>query len=494
MNRSGPGRQEEREREESGDFWKWLAVGAGAAAAVAGGVYMLSRALESEPEEPRSQGWVMTHDPTADDLFSSDEESLQPQGPMDELTDAVSRLAVSSVPRVSNLNSLLADIHSRYVAIRKEDLERHYNVFMKVIYPLHENMKKVDPYYGRYSSRIQIAGSHYDRLRIKKPDEFDMDIVIGLPVNLEEHPSNPEESDIVIEPVHAGYVQLRAGVQYVNILIRDGADSVINAQAYKWLDDKKYIQRSKFMSWFKSVVDRALNKFLKYNGYPSVTIDGVPYTISVSSSGPAYTLIIKNYTGFKLDVDLVPALKFPERRWLGKNKAYRDIPPHCSAAYWMVVPKPIKHGNSSHDEDRSWRIAMHDQERKFIHNSYNLRSVNRLLKKLRDAQDMDYIASYYIKTLFLWKIDELNNPAFWQRDLATIFKVMLKEFHTALVEKKIRYFWNRRNNLLKIPDNILKGYVNKLEKLINKMDEDYMWVARYLLTPTEYSEYEQILP
>lgn len=118
------------------------------------------------------------------------------------------------------------------------------------------------------------------------------------------------------------------------------------------------------------------------------------------------------------------------------------------------------------------------------------------LKKLRDALGMKYVASYYIKTLFLWKIDELNDPMFWQRDVATIFKIMLKEFYKALAEKEIKYFWNKKNNLLeRAPDNIVRGYANKLAKFVTDLENDsnYMCAAKYLLTPNEYSDYTKLL-
>lgn len=226
--------------------------------------------------------------------------------------------------------------------------------------------------------QVQFAGSHYDGVRIKKPDEFDVDIVIGLPVNFSVDQFNPEESDIVIEQNSPGFVQLRAGLQYQKILERDGVDCVINKTAYQWLDDKKYILRSKFTSWFKSVGNRALNQLPKRGLYPICYVDEVGYTIRTSESGPAWTLLIEA-PGFKLDVDLVPALRFPEDRWL-EGKSYRSIPLEWRRGYWLVVPKPNKGGNTVHDEQRSWRVALQDQEKQFLNNTYHLRQTIRLVR------------------------------------------------------------------------------------------------------------------
>ncbi|XP_045764905.1 uncharacterized protein LOC123867084 isoform X2 [Maniola jurtina] len=400
-------------------------------------------------------------------------------------------------PAIGNLNSLLADIHVRYIALKREDFQLHYRVFDEVFRKLHQNMKAVDKYYERYASNVQFAGSHYDRLRIRKPDEFDMDIVIGVPVNMHTDPNNPEESDIVIEPKWPGFVQLRAGTQYQKILVRDGQDCQINRKAHEWMDDKKYILRSKFTDWFKSVGNRGLNKFETLNDLPVCYVDGTPYTIRTTSSGPAWTIVIES-RGFRLDVDLVPALKFPENRWL-EGRAYRPIPVECRREYWMVVPKPNKSGQTPQDEQRSWRIALQDQEKQLLNNTYQLRQVIRLLKKLRDAQGMNGIASYYIKTLFFWEVLEkkTSDPTFWKRnDIATLFKHMVQKFYDALVKGNIPYFWNKNHNMIEnLNSNTLNEYKRKINSLLIVLQNpsDYKSVARYLLTPEEYQAYQTFL-
>lgn len=223
-----------------------------------------------------------------------------------------------------------------------------------------------------------MAGSHYDRVRIKKPDEFDVDIVIGLPLNMKED-RNPANSDIILEPKESGFVQLRMGEQYKNLMMRDGKEWLINKTAYKWSDaDDEFLLRTYFIDWFKGVVDKALNSFS--DGYiPTIRSGGVNYTIRKSESGPAKTLFIENKsTGFKLDVDLVPALKFPESRFY-INSSYREIRPAWSNPenYWIVVAKPNKNASNDFDRSSSWRLGLHVQERNVMHDSGNLRQALR---------------------------------------------------------------------------------------------------------------------
>ncbi|VVD06092.1 unnamed protein product [Leptidea sinapis] len=390
----------------------------------------------------------------------------------------------SERPNLSNLNALLGDILARCVTLRKDDSKLYYNVFTNIFYRLHATMKTVDEYYNRYSSDIRFAGSHYDRLRINRLDEFDMDIVIGVPVNTGR---GINENDIEIEQTYPGFVQLRAGRQYQNISIRDGTDCVINRAAHSWLDAGNYISRAKFTSWFRHVVDRALNTFPRQDNSPALDVDGVLYNIRLSASGPACTLIIER-PSFRLDVDLVPALKFPETRWpIGRN--YRSIPLGCSKGYWLVVPKPNKEGQCAYIEKRSWRISLHEQERCLLHDSNNLRQAVRLLKKFRDTQKMKKIASYYIKTLFLLEANE-RDPRWGRENVAIIFEQMLRKFHSALINKNIPYFWNRQQNIIRHIDNIvLDAYALKVNKFIQDLQSDYRSAVKYLLTPPEQNYY-----
>ncbi|KAL0840678.1 hypothetical protein ABMA28_015874 [Loxostege sticticalis] len=514
------GDRQRRQQQENNNAGAWVAGAAGVAgiaALIGGGLYYLTRG-RAEPQQVNQPSSSSDSDSDTARNHNSVTRSRGPairegnsNGTLSYLTGLMDRVNMGnddsryipearglrrnppSNPDITNLNSLLSDIYVRYIALRNEDFELHYGIFDRVFHHLHRTMKQIDPYYERYSSTVSFAGSHYDRLRIKKPDEFDMDIVIGLPLNISDDPFNPSESDIRFEPQDAGFVELKMGVQYQKLPMRDGNSWQINKTAYKWRDDDDYLTRSKFIDWFKSVVVRALNKFeTNARGEPVFQVDGLTYSINRTESGPAITLIIENRsTNFRMDVDLVPALRFPEARWPISTQ-YRQIPAGCNRDYWLIVPKPNKEASSEVGRRRSWRLALHYQERDLMHNTYNLRQTIRLLKKLRDAQKMDKIASYYIKTLFLWEVVNRNDPQFWRLSPAALFKIMVDKFHTALVRGRIDYFWNEDNNLLAgVSRTVLNLYVAKLRNLLDVLAEpnNYKSVAKFLLTPEEFKDY-----
>ncbi|XP_049865705.1 uncharacterized protein LOC126366589 isoform X1 [Pectinophora gossypiella] len=671
----GRNNNERRNNNEGGSGWGTAAVVGGVLgglAAVAGGVYYLTRGRDRNREEDQQaqaqgQAQSLRRSPPRNTqetrqefnmsdylsnllqgMHTSSSNGVQPESARSRR--GVPRSSIPSNPALSNLNDLVSDIYLRYIALNDEDFEDYYNVVHTIFHQIHDKMKEVDPYYKQYSSMVQFAGSHPDRLRINEPDEFDIDIVIGLPLNYNYNSSNPADNDFILEPKDPGFIQLKVsrrwrlsrhqqrlhtkpnqtqqrprrprrsvvpnephqrsrrrrrpqrpsvpngsqdltwhpaipnephqrsrrrrrpqrpavpngsqerpwnpalpkeppqhprrpalpnelekctkdvdrygfivvpgqkqrccricykrctvchalqkemGVQYQRLPVRDGCNWHINRTCYEWKDDKNYLLRSNFSNWFKSVVNKALNHFEVNSSSPPIFyVEGVPYTVRKSESGPAMTVFIENKSkDFKLDVDLVPALRFPIERWPICN-GYMNVPPECANKdYWMVVPKPNKNGHTTHDTNRSWRIAMHEQERMLMHNTNHLRQAIRLLKKFRDSQGMDKIASYYIKTLFFWEVlDRKNDPGFWNKAPAYIFTIMVKKFHKCLQEKRIPYLWNKNNNLIGcVKPEILIGYAAKTAKFLKVLENpsEYKEVARFLLTSAEFKEYNE---
>ncbi|KAI5640762.1 mab-21 protein domain-containing protein [Phthorimaea operculella] len=361
-----------------------------------------------------------------------------------------------------------------------------------------------------------LAATQTIYVYLTKPNEFDIDIVIDLPLSIDQDPLHPEESDfnIISNPMDPGYIQLKMGVQYETFPCRFKRNWKEQAPVYGWRGKNKNLSSSKFMSWFKGVVNSALNEF--YDGSidgPLFEVDGEEYTAEVSESGPAMTLYIKPldpWNDVKVDLDLVPALRFPINRWpisRGYRRlprsAYHNGPAQRSDDFFMVVPKPSKSRYS--DPDTSFRLAMHERERWLMHDTRNMRQAIRLMKKFRDAQRMDKLSSYYIKTIFFWKVDELEgNKEFWNQNPAFLFQHMLYYLHGYLKDRVLRYFWSLdtspgNNLLIGIKRATLRAYAWKVQKLIRaleKPDDDehkLVQVARHLLTKQEFKEYKHFL-
>lgn len=106
---------------------------------------------------------------------------------------------------------------------------------------------------------------------------------------------------------------------------------------------------------------------------------------------------------------------------------------------------------------------------------------------------MKAIASYYIKTLFLWKIDEIqNDKTYWQGKLSFLFRAMVEKFYLAIQNKNIPYYWNSQYNLIEgLKPGLQKVYGDKLKLVLSSIDaNEPEKVVSYLLTTNELTQFK----
>ncbi|XP_023940038.2 cyclic GMP-AMP synthase-like receptor [Bicyclus anynana] len=381
-----------------------------------------------------------------------------------------------------NLDVYLGEIFKQFVALKDDDFKRSQEVFKSVFEQFKQKMGEQCNYFGTYASQVLYAGSVYDGIKVSKLDEFDMDIVIRLPVNYQDD----GENGIIIENAEPGFVTLKIVKAFDNL---DKQKEWENRHRVTrdWRDSDKYFLQNKFRHWLHSIVQKTLNEL---NG--QVTVNGVTYLMKYKMSGPAYTLNIRNADGedhFLLDVDLVPVIRFLLPRW---PEGYRMME-GSQVKEWLAVPKPNKAVADESQRNRLWRLSFQDYERDMIKGCSQLKNIIRLVKKLRDARGMKAIASYYIKTLFLWKVQKTEDKKYWQRKLSVIFREMVEELYNAIKEKNIPYFWNEDNNLIQgVKETLLNDYAEKLKQVLDSIDaNDVEKVAYALLTTDEIKEFKE---
>ncbi|GBP13146.1 Cyclic GMP-AMP synthase [Eumeta japonica] len=221
----------------------------------------------------------------------------------------------------------------------------------------------------------EFTGSHSDRLRIGRPDEFDVDIVIRLPA-----------SDLFIEKYSPGYVRLRTGSEFSGMCSND--DHNIKQVVSRWVDDSGYLLRTEFTNWFKSVVARAINQFPQNINRAS---SKRCFYLSIRDSGPTCTLIVKGERNFLMSVDLVPALEFTEDKWPHDDRfislyPIRLCPKRLSSntgtlSCWKLAggAEGQRAAAAHRTLIRIWRVSLHAQEKRLIHGTRHLRQAIRLV-------------------------------------------------------------------------------------------------------------------
>ncbi|XP_017066717.1 uncharacterized protein LOC108104897 [Drosophila eugracilis] len=188
-----------------------------------------------------------------------------------------------------------------------------------------------------------------------------------------------------LEPVpiksHPGYVCLRASGDNIPL-------HLVNHQG-----DEYYINRRKIQAWFRENVDEVIQELayihrIGERSYELKCVTGghIAHTIKATClSDPAR----------KICFDFVLAIMFSPSMWPSVFPQQRN-----QERSWYAVPCKIKSPNVENDL-LSFIVCSPYWEHMALKKKQNLKDGLRLMKALRDANDMPKIFSYTIKSLFL---------------------------------------------------------------------------------------------
>ncbi|KAG8256302.1 hypothetical protein J6590_071818 [Homalodisca vitripennis] len=119
-------------------------------------------------------------------------------------------------------------------------------------------------------------------------------------------------------------------------------------------------------------------------------------------------------------------------------------------------------------------MSFHLQERYILKDLKYLKYTLRLLKKVRDELQITKVASYYIKTLFLWEVEyNRDYRAVWSATgRGRLFMHMLVRFREALRERRIPFFWEREMNLIgHLKEAYIQNSCDRLNNFIKQIDK-----------------------
>lgn len=181
---------------------------------------------------------------------------------------------------------------------------------------------------------------------------------------------------------------------YKQLQFKDVLEEMKNSPCYEnelekinWLTNDDFcVLGFKLKKWFKELIER----------HDSTTVmgyNGEKWTLYYLERGLAHT--IKACSEDKrISIDFVPAFVFE----LDGEKVYA-----CPKAA-PLVPEKIRH--------TMFFIAHPVEEKRLLWNKQNLKIVFRLLKALRDKLGLRRLKTYFLTTIFLWKVSE-EDDSYW---------------------------------------------------------------------------------
>ncbi|XP_065287290.1 cyclic GMP-AMP synthase-like receptor isoform X2 [Dermacentor albipictus] len=275
--------------------------------------------------------------------------------------------------------------------------ERNKSILNKLLKDLCEEMKKENRLFALIFNRLYYTGSSYEGLRIRQADEFDINLVMKLPV---------EEDDfkLVAEtPGHVSYTLTRVCYER---LLETMKGPEIKSFCDVFSNDLKF-QPLLWQQWLQSVMDKAREAYRLQHEKE----DSEYFELTVRQSGPAWTLLVHLSDGSQIDIDLVPVLEHdfnclpanvPRQKWFEELLEKND-------KKWFMVPKPPK------DNQNLWRIHFPNAEKKLIKHLGCIKPTIRFLKALRDKQKWP-LSSYSIKTVVMHHRLENRENVYWQNE------------------------------------------------------------------------------
>ncbi|XP_046675930.1 cyclic GMP-AMP synthase-like [Homalodisca vitripennis] len=316
------------------------------------------------------------------------------------------------------LNEIIERIHKDCVRMDEEEKKYLVSKFTKVLENFIEKMRDCDSTFNQIFCEIGYTGSFYDGVRVGEATEFDLNLILKPKLKM-----LPDKK------------QCDRG--FVKIKIIDAADCVkpIN----DWIVGG-FLNPANMKKWLEGVITKTLNKI-------SNTLDDCQ--LKLVKSGPAMTLKVTFYSPPRkeISIDLVPVIEFPGTMWPPIPEKPKKLLNKGHGQPWFAVPK----------EDTAWRMSFHLQERYILLDLKYLKYTLRLLKKVRDELQITKVASYYIKTLFLWEVEyNRDYRAVWSATgRGRLFMHMLVRFREALRERRIPFFLGKRNEFDWSPERSL---------------------------------------
>ncbi|KAH8401898.1 hypothetical protein KR009_008623, partial [Drosophila setifemur] len=272
------------------------------------------------------------------------------------------------------------------------------------------------------------------KLKVAKPNEFDLVFKLQIPYY---------ESIVVSrDPQIPGNVLLDLS-RVLELLAIDSREDRrrVRKLLLQLVDGGNLLIVDKLRHWLQSLFSRALNRMEH-----KFEVEGSMSQLRYKTCGPAHTIFVDGQLEYS--VDFVPAIRLEARQHvLPSDPSVFFI---CSELpYWDAIPKPLK--TPFPVASPSFRSSFYDAEKEMLRDKHrNCRDAIKLMKKFRDVKtNLSHLKSYYIKTLFLWKIRH-TRKSYWQKPLTVILIDMFDELTECLRQGRIAFFWDPELNMLDV--------------------------------------------
>ncbi|XP_015927272.1 cyclic GMP-AMP synthase-like receptor [Parasteatoda tepidariorum] len=330
---------------------------------------------------------------------------------------------------------------------------------------------KEDPEFNCLYNQPYYTGSSYNDLRITSATEYDIDIILKPPPGISLKVQFFEKTCVFAKIKWEKLKEFSEKEQYILTWFEKRSEKC---------SDGFYLHPGRINSWLQGKLVKCFNNFPSWEGMEKPKL---------VTSGPASTVKITTTTGKCIDLDLVPVFKFDYSIFSESNtpKLLREFKVTSDKEMCLFVPKPLKAGgksptNLSPDINSVWRLDMPEYEKAILSSKACAKCVIKLLKLMRDNMDWKGIASYYLKTLVMIKIQENPSEEYWKHTyLYERLMEALNELKKCLENKAIPCLFSRDYNLIyQLNERQCENWANKVKSHITSITSDVNSLSKIL--------------
>uniref|UniRef100_A0A1A9WQI4 Mab-21 domain-containing protein n=1 Tax=Glossina brevipalpis TaxID=37001 RepID=A0A1A9WQI4_9MUSC len=132
---------------------------------------------------------------------------------------------------------------------------------------------------------------------------------------------------------------------------------------------------------------------------------------------------------------------------------------------WYAVPNPLKNKRLDCPGNSFQLINPNMEDERLSVGSLHVGVVYRLVKSLRDRNQIRKLTNTFLVSIFLWETKKRPDN-FWQKPISEVFLEILKVLLTHIQTRKLPYFWNPEHNLIHtLEDEEVASYATALDLL-----------------------------
>ena len=299
-------------------------------------------------------------------------------------------------------------------------------------------MKKNDELFEYLFREIYFSGSYYDGLKIREPDEFDLNIVLR---------TSQFEDFITLEEGSPGKFKIKSQKWFGLIGNTFGIVDKFYKEFVQPLQDSSgreayYIIPNRVRNWFSKVFEKSKHDI------PMRIGDGTKIIkLKTEQNGPAFTLKLQMENGKNVDIDLAVVFPIPLINFKSIPAIWKNIKGYSAQDAFLVPISAEKYGPE-------WSVHFPMVEKEIILDHGCAKPVIRFLKQFRDAnKPLAQLKSYALKTVVMKMIKKYPNYGWEIGSEPHYFLLALEELKKRLEAGRIDWIFHNQSNLLKTDES-----------------------------------------